>query len=152
MNLKLIAIDRDGRLPESIALGDFLRMAVEMTARHYERVGFSPPWVGYVAIEGTEPVGICGFKSPPIDGRVEIGYGTVSGLEGRGIATAMARELVRVTRAAEPTLTIFAQTLPEVNASTAILGKLGFRRLGTVEHPEDGAVWEWELPPDVSNA
>lgn len=42
----------------------------------------------------------------------------------------------------------FSQTLPEENASTSILKKLGFRLVGTVEHPEDGPVWEWELPAE----
>lgn len=150
MNLKLIEIERDGRLPEFITLGDFLRMVVEMTVRHYERVGFSPPWVGYVAVdEATEPVGVCAFKSAPIDGRVEIAYGTMPGLEGRGIATTMARELARVARAVDPRLTVFAQTFAEANASAAILKKLGFRLLGSVEHPEDGEVWEWELLPET---
>jgi hypothetical protein len=40
---------------------------------------------------------------------------------------------------------VFAQTLPEENASTAILKKLGFTLVGSVQHPDDGTVWEWEL-------
>jgi len=35
--------------------------------------------------------------------------------------------------------------LPEENASTSVLKKLRFRLVGTVEHPEDGLVWEWQL-------
>jgi ribosomal-protein-alanine N-acetyltransferase len=40
---------------------------------------------------------------------------------------------------------VTAQTLPERNASHRILGKLAFRHLGIVDHPEDGTVWEWRL-------
>ncbi len=40
-----------------------------------------------------------------------------------------------------------AQTLPEKNASTRILEKLGFSFMGPVQHPEDGEVWEWRLRP-----
>lgn len=146
MNLILTRILQDGQLPETITLDDHLRTVVEMTVQHYEKVGFTPPWVGYVAIENSVPVGTCAFKSPPVDGRVEIAYGTMPGCEGRGIATAMARGLVRIARHENESLTVFAQTLPEENASTSILKKLGFRLIGTVEHPEDGMVWEWELP------
>lgn len=148
MNLILTRILQDGQLPEAITLDDHLRTVVEMTVQHFEKVGFTPPWVGYVAIENSVPVGTCAFKSPPVDGRVEIAYGTMPGYEGRGIATAMARGLVRIARHENESLTVFAQTLPEENASTSILKKLGFRLIGTVEHPEDGMVWEWELPPD----
>lgn len=64
---------------------------------------------------------------------------------GHGIATSIARELVAVAKIAAPEITVTAQTLPERNASTRILEKLGFALRGTVVHPEDGEVWEWEL-------
>jgi [ribosomal protein S5]-alanine N-acetyltransferase len=150
MNLKLFKIGQHGQLPEAIPLDDHLRMVVEMTVRHFEKVGFVPPWIGYIAVENSVPVGTCAFKSPPVDGRVEIAYGTMPACEGRGIATAMARELVRIARQESESLTVFAQTLPDENASTTILKKLGFRLIGSVEHPEDGLVWEWELSADSS--
>jgi RimJ/RimL family protein N-acetyltransferase len=149
MTLQLSPIGQDGTTAAPLALDDDLRMIVAMTVRHFEQVGFVPPWIGYVALENSAPVGTCAFKSPPVDGRVEIAYATLPGLEGRGIATAMATELVRIARQTSSNMTIFAQTLPEENASTAILRKLGFRLLGLVEHPEDGVVWEWALPPDA---
>ena len=90
-------------------------------------------------------MGACGFKSSPVAGRVEIAYGTFPGHEGRGFATTMARELVQISRQEDTSLTVTAQTLPEENASTSILKKLGFTLVGPVEHPEDGTVWEWEL-------
>jgi RimJ/RimL family protein N-acetyltransferase len=46
---------------------------------------------------------------------------------------------------ADTAVTIVAQTLPEVNASTRVLQKLGFVHRGTVAHPKDGPVWKWEL-------
>jgi hypothetical protein len=59
----------------------------------------------------------------------------------------MARQLVALARTAEPQLTLFAHTLPGQGASTAILARLGFAFAGTVDHPEDGPVWEWRLVP-----
>jgi RimJ/RimL family protein N-acetyltransferase len=56
----------------------------------------------------------------------------------------MVRELLTIARAAEPGITVTAQTLPERNRSNHILEKLGFALRGTLVHPEDGEVWEWE--------
>jgi len=38
---------------------------------------------------------------------------------------------------------VTAQTVPEVNASTRILKRMGFEHLGSGEDPEDGPVWRW---------
>lgn len=55
---------------------------------------------------------------------------------------------MKIAQATDKGLTMIAQTLPEENASTSILKKLGFSMIGTVEHPDNGLVWEWELQPD----
>lgn len=142
-------IPRDGQLSEAMTVDEHFRRVVEMTVQHFEKVGYVPPWVGYIGVQNAVPVGTCAFKSPPIDGRVEIAYGTLPGCEGNGVATAMATELVRIAQQEESDLTVFAQTLPEESASASILRKLGFQMMRTVDHPEDGPVWEWELPPDA---
>src|SRR5258705_2193396 len=111
----------------------------------YRSAGYEPPWIGYLAVENGVCVGTCGFKSPPQNDRTEIAYFTLPGHESRGVATRMASELIRLAWQKMPTVTVAAQTLPEVNASTSVLKKLQFRFVGTVEHPEDGLVWEWQL-------
>ena len=40
-----------------------------------------------------------------------------------------------------------ARQLPEANASTRVLAKSGFRKIGEVTDPEDGLVWRWEFQP-----
>ncbi len=125
----------------------------EMTAALYHSVGFLPPWIGYVALDHDTCVGCCGFKSPPRDGRVEIAYFTFPEHERLGYATQMARHLITIARAADPPVTVAAQTLPEENASVAILRKLDFTCIGEIQHPEDGTVWEWQLTrPSVPNS
>jgi hypothetical protein len=47
--------------------------------------------------------------------------------------------------AADAEVIATAQTLPRESASTAILKKLGFVLIGTVNDPEDGEVWEWQI-------
>jgi|GEM_PF-109349 len=143
--MKLLQISENGILPETVVTDDFLQEVIEATVALYQHTGFVPPWIGYVGVDGKVPLGVCGFKGPPADGRVEIAYGTAPGHEGKGVATALARELVKIARMTDDKLNVIAQTLPEENASTGILKKLGFRMTGTVEHPDDGPVWEWEL-------
>lgn len=147
--MKLIEIGENGGLLRDVAIDDFLQEVIEATVAHYQCTGFVPPWVGYVGVDGEVPVGVCGFKGPPADGRVEIAYGTAPGHEGKGVATALASELVKIARKTDDKMTVIAQTLPEENASTSILKKLGFVMTGTVDHPDDGLVWEWELLMNV---
>jgi ribosomal-protein-alanine N-acetyltransferase len=106
------------------------------------------PWRhGFFVVErgGQRVVGTAGFKGPPdASGVVEIAYGIVPGCEGRGYATEAAGALVRFAKGDVSVRLIRAHTLPELNASTRVLGKCGFRHIGGVIDPEDGPVWRWE--------
>lgn len=150
--VSLIAIDQEGSprdftgvLPE--VMHEVMRAIVSL----YESVGFKEPWICYLALEDAVPVGTCGFKSAPVDGRVEIAYFTFPEFENKGIATAMAAELLAIARQCEPLVVVAAQTRPEQNASTHVLAKLGFRLVGAVDHAEDGTVWEWQLAPRIGS-
>ncbi|MCO6455764.1 MAG: GNAT family N-acetyltransferase [Pirellulaceae bacterium] len=145
MALQLIEISANGQPSQEVAENDLISSVCQSTAQLYGQVGFVPPWIGYVAILDGQVVGACGFKSPPRDNQVEIAYFTLPGNEGRGVGTEMARKLIGLARLTESKIVILAQTLPAENASTRILRKLGFAHRGTVVHPEDGNVWEWEL-------
>ena len=101
------------------------------------------PWSGYLAQENEALVGTCAFKTPPQEGTVEIAYFTFPGHEGQGVATRMAQALLQMAQQ-HGVGVVRAQTLPEENASTSILKKLGFVLQGAVEHPTDGTVWEWQ--------
>jgi hypothetical protein len=63
------------------------------------------------------------------------------------VASAMAAGLVERARSAVGVRRLRAYTLPEKNASTRVLEKIGFRWLGDAIHPEDGPVWRWERDP-----
>ena len=146
MELELVAITQHGELAKPVpAKPQIAAEIVEATTQLYRAVGYEPPWIGYLAIENGACVGSCGFKSPPQNDRVEIAYFTFPGHESRGVATRMASELIRLALNKMPAVTVAAQTLPEENASTSVLKKLRFRLAGTVDHPEDGLVWEWQL-------
>jgi RimJ/RimL family protein N-acetyltransferase len=143
--LELVPIEQDGT-PRAYAgeLGEHARDGLGATVGFYRATGFEEPWISYLAVVDTVAVGICSFKSRPIDGRVEIGYFTLPGHEGRGVATAMAAELVSIAAAHDPGVVVTAQTLCDRNASHRVLEKVGFRAVGTVDHPEDGIVLEWQ--------
>lgn len=146
----LIPIERDGS-PRAYTgtLPDEAGEVLRATTGLYETVGFEEPWIGYLAVAGATPVGTCGFKSPPHEGRVEIAYFTFPDHEGRGCATAMAAELVAIAQGHGSSVVVAAQTLPERNASHRVLEKLGFRHVETIAHPEDGTVWEWRLTEEI---
>ncbi len=149
MEFELVAIDQNGELSKPGQLTPQVATeVVEATTQLYRAFGYEPPWIGYLAIEEGTCVGLCGFKSPPQNNRVEIAYFTFPGHESRGVATRMASELIRLALDNMPAVTVAAQTLPEENASTSVLKKLRFRKVDIVEHPEDGLVWEWHLSDD----
>ena len=90
-------------------------------------------------------IGTCSFTAPPdADGVVEgCRIFTFPPFEGRGYATAMAARLVEVAQGAG-IRKVRAHTLPEPNASTRILEKLGFERIGEAVDADVGPVWRWE--------
>lgn len=107
------------------------------------------PWRhGFAVVErdGATVVATAGFKGPPDeDGAAEIAYGVVPGRQGRGYATEAAAALVAFALADRRVRLVRAHTLPEPNASTRVLAKCGFGKVGEVVDPEDGPVWRWEL-------
>ncbi len=90
-------------------------------------------------------VGTAGFKGPPAaDGVVEIAYGVSPDHQGKGYATEAAQALTDYALRSGQVQVVRAHTRPEPNASTRVLAKCGFRRIGEVIDPEDGLVWRWE--------
>jgi [ribosomal protein S5]-alanine N-acetyltransferase len=104
-----------------------------------------PPWCSFIAWLDGEAVGFCGFKSAPdAQGAVEIGYITFAPYRGRSIATALTAALVGLARS-QGARCVTANTLPETNASTAVLIKNGFVRDGEGQDDAVGPTWAWRL-------
>jgi RimJ/RimL family protein N-acetyltransferase len=83
---------------------------------------------------------------------VEIAYGVSPEYRGKGYATKAAQSLTDYAFNSGKVRVIRAHTLPEQNASTRVLAKCGFRRIGEVIDPEDGLVWCWEKDIDAADA
>jgi [ribosomal protein S5]-alanine N-acetyltransferase len=97
-----------------------------------------------VTEEPPELVGWGGFKGPPNDGVVELGYEVAESRQGKGLATAATRAMVAEAFADERVTAVIAHTLPEPNASNRVLEKVGFRRDGDVE-VAGRVVWRYSL-------
>jgi RimJ/RimL family protein N-acetyltransferase len=113
----------------------------------YARTGASLPWIGYFALDpvSRDVLGSCSFVAPPADGSVEIAYFTFPHAEGHGIGRAMAAKLIEISRADGSVTSVIAHTLPQENASTGILRRLGFAQTGWAVDHEAGDVWQWTL-------
>lgn len=121
---------------------------VAQTTKLMTKAGGDPKWFGYLTIDKAVEriVGTCAFKGPPgKEGSVEIAYFTFPEFESKGYATAMASALIEIAWISPNVERIVAHTLPETNASTKILQRVGMTFVGEVMDPEDGRVWRWAL-------
>jgi ribosomal-protein-alanine N-acetyltransferase len=98
----------------------------------------------FVTEDPPELVGWGGFKGPPRDGVVELGYEIAEGRRGRGLATAATRAMVAEAFADERVTAVIAHTLAEPNASNRVLENVGFRRDGMAEE-QGQPVWRYSL-------
>ena len=107
-------------------------------------------WGSHLIFDDDLLVGFGGFKGPPRDGIVEIGYAVSPSRQGRGVATAATRLLIQQARSAGIE-TVVAHTLAEFNPSTTVLQRCDFRQVATTPDPDgqvDQEVWRWILTAD----
>ncbi len=105
------------------------------------------PWTGYLFLDfkGTKIIGNGGFvKAPDDDGIVEIGYEIAPIHQNQGFATEAVGEMISfaLTNGAQ---NLIAHTLPQKNASNAVLLKAGFEYDCEIENEEFGTVWRFKI-------
>jgi len=142
--VKLIPVNKELEDNQEFAHNPLCKETLSMTIEFFKRIGFVPPWIGYYAELNGQLVGSGAFKGQPMNGKVEIAYGTMELFRNQGIGTKICRTLVELSLKIDPSIRITARTLPENNFSTRILKKNNFVFVGMVNDPEDGDVWEWE--------
>jgi RimJ/RimL family protein N-acetyltransferase len=98
----------------------------------------------FVTDDPPELVGWGGFKGPPRNGVVELGYEIAEARQGRGLATAATRAMVAEAFADERVTAVIAHTLAERNASNRVLAKVGFQYDGAAEEERE-VVWRYSL-------
>ncbi|MEO8765345.1 MAG: GNAT family protein [Ginsengibacter sp.] len=121
--------------------------SLHMTIDFYKRVGFRPPWIGYYVKINDDLIGAAAFKGQPVNGSVEIAYGTFTLYRRKGYGTEICKQLIDLAQKTDPLIKITARTFSGKNFSTRILEKNNFMFSGTVIDPEDGLVWEWVFRP-----
>jgi RimJ/RimL family protein N-acetyltransferase len=112
---------------------------LEFTSKALEDPAAAGWWLHwFVWLEGERRVlaGTGGFKGPPDDGVVEIGYSVVPSWQRRGIATDAIREFIARARE-RGARAVIAHTLPSLEPSIGVLRKLGFEPAGS---PEPGVI------------
>ena len=107
------------------------------------------PWLfGFAVIHKVDNmlIGTGGFPGPPNpDGIAEIAYGIAPRYQGKGYATEVAKALVDFVSCDSRVRIVRAHTLAETNASTRVLEKCGFKKVGDTIDPENNLlVWRWE--------
>src|SRR3954469_20398848 len=125
---------------------------LEASADFKERVQTakqSDPWqFGFAVIHKIDNVliGTGGFPGPPdSEGVAEIAYGIAPAYQGCGYATEVAKALCAFVTRDPRVKKIRAHTLAEPNASTRVLEKCGFTKIGETIDPENSlTVWRWE--------
>jgi len=91
-------------------------------------------------------MGMAGFPGPPdSEGIAEIAYGIAPAYQGKGFATEVAIALVDFASSDPRVKRIRAHTLAQKNASTRVLEKCDFKKIGETTDPEEKVpVWRWE--------
>jgi RimJ/RimL family protein N-acetyltransferase len=77
-------------------------MNIKMEVGFYSKIGFQPPWVGYLATMSGVPVGLGAFKGSPSANKVEVAYFTFPEKEGQGLGTQICGALVEIARSKDP--------------------------------------------------
>ena len=141
LTLEPISIDID--TSKEIYANDYCRDLFKVYPDYYNKIGYHLPWIGYFVIRGNRVVGGCGFVEKPVNGRVEIAYGTKKEYEGQGVASFSCKALTALALQTDTTLIVTAKTEPCHNASVVILQRNGFTYTGVVQDHEIGDAWEW---------
>lgn len=105
-------------------------------------------WWTYFPIhkQDNKLIGSGGYKGKPtVDGIVEIGYEIAPEYRNRGLATEMAKGLIENAFKDKRVKLIVAHTLAQDSASTKVLQKCGFKKVGEINNSNDGRIWKWEL-------
>jgi RimJ/RimL family protein N-acetyltransferase len=127
----------------------------ELRARHerYLRLRQTgQAWMSAIEVDGV-PVGGIGFWQVEHDGEdaYETGWNVLPAWQGRGVAGAAVREIVRAASAAPLRARLFAYPSVENTASNALCRAVGFADLGERDFPFRGIVlrtrvWALSLP------
>jgi len=148
-DLQLLANDIvPASLARRLADGALAPPQVAQRALGFLRTGAAESWCSvYHIVRESDGVvvGGCGFKHPPRQGEVEIGYGVSPTCRNQGAATAAVDALCRLAFAHASVTTVLAHINPDNSPSTRIAQKLNFARGEVIVDEEGERVAQWRL-------
>ena len=102
-------------------------------------------WWTYFPIEkkSNTLIGSCGFKGPPLNKTVEIGYEVSQSFRNKGFATEITNLLTEIAFKDKHVHTIKAQTLANNKASEKVLQKCHFKFVKEFLDPDNELIFEW---------
>lgn len=110
-------------------------------------------WWSYLFVQRDNRtlIGMGGFRGKPdAAGMVEIGYAIVAPYRSRGLATEAARAMTDFALGSPAVRRVQAHTLAVDNESNRLLKTIGYQYNGTINDPDDGAIWQWILDKATS--
>jgi RimJ/RimL family protein N-acetyltransferase len=132
---------------------EFGAPAFEFTYKNILESAGSIEWWSYLPVlkKTKTLLGLCGYKGAPQNGMVEIGYEVAEGYRGWGLATEMAKALIKKAFENSEVEYVQAHTLAVPNESGSVLKKCGMEIAGETIDPEDGKLWRWEIRKQADN-
>jgi ribosomal-protein-alanine N-acetyltransferase len=92
-------------------------------------------WLYWVVLRAPRTlIGTAGFKGPPVDGTVELGYGIVRESQRRGYASEATQGLIDFAFS-KGVKRVIAETYPELVASIGVMTRCGMTFLGDGSEP-----------------
>ena len=137
----------DGRAALAVALGARVPATwppefLDDAALEFTRAKLADPsqagwWMYFLVLPGRDRVliGSGGYAGPPAGGAVTVGYGIVSDHRRCGYASEAARGLIDHAFAHPEVTRVFAETLPELAGSIAVMRRCGMQPQGAGSEP-----------------
>ncbi len=126
-------------VPESWPPQYYDEDAVRFALRAIESAPGSEPWWFHYfvlrAAAGDTLIGAGGYKGPPVDGVVEIGYSILPEYQRRGFASEAAGGLIAHAFSHAGIERVRAETLPELTGSIGVLKKCALEFVGEGSEP-----------------
>lgn len=99
----------------------------------------------FLMVQGDEVVGFCGYKWPPRNGAVEIGYGVAASRRRLGHASRGLAALLDWARRDPDVELVTAETAVGNYASQRVLSANGFTQIASRYDREDGDLFLWRI-------
>ncbi len=113
-----------------------LRFVLRRLEEHPEDAGW---WLNFAVLRGHPDralVGSAGYKGPPVNGMVEVGYGIVADQRQQGYASEAVRGLLGHAFGRADVDRVIAETYPSLVGSIGVLRSCGFRSIPGGSEPD----------------